>query len=92
MADAVPPTEAILTTELAEESSTLSNKEFSITLDDNTEEVSEMNEILKDVAELDKINEMIFSNIDGAELAWKENFGEEDSEAELDNFVSQFTI
>jgi len=92
LADAVPPTEAILTTELAEESSTLSNKEFSITLDDNTEEVSEMNEILKDVAELDKINEMIFSNIDGAELAWKENFGEEDSEAELDNFVSQFTI
>ena len=89
--DAGPPTEAILTAELAEQSSPLPNKEFSITMEDNTEEVSEMNEIMKDVAELDKINEMIFSNVD-VPLSWKEEFCEEDSEAELDNFVSQFTI
>jgi len=97
----VPATETVSTTpelaltpQLAEESvqsSPLASKEFSITMEDNTEDVSEMNDIMKDVAELDNLNEMIFSNVD-VPLSWKEEFCEEDSEAELDNFVSQFTI
>ena len=73
--DAGHPTDEILTSELVDESSPLPNKEFTIAMDDNTEEVSEMNEIMKDVTELDKINEMIFSNVD-VPLSWKEEFSE----------------
>jgi hypothetical protein len=41
--------------------------------------------------DLDELKEMMFSNVDSdVPLSWKEDL--EDSEAEMDNFVSQFTI
>ena len=41
--------------------------------------------------DLDELKEMMFSNVDSdVPLSWKEDL--EDSETEMDNFVSQFTI
>lgn len=41
--------------------------------------------------DLDELKEMIFSNVDSdVPLSWKEDL--DDSETEMDNFVSQFTI
>ena len=40
---------------------------------------------------LDELKEIMFSHVDSdVPLSWKEDL--EDSEAEMDNFVSQFTI
>ncbi|EFX77182.1 hypothetical protein DAPPUDRAFT_248096 [Daphnia pulex] len=41
--------------------------------------------------DLDELKEIMFSNVDSdVPLSWKEDL--EDSETEMDNFVSQFTI
>lgn len=41
--------------------------------------------------DLDELKEMMFSNVDtDVPLSWKEDL--DDSETEMDNFVSQFTI
>ena len=41
--------------------------------------------------DLDELKEMMFSNVDSdVPLSWKEDL--EDSEAEIENFVSQFTM